>query len=94
MEYIKNYGHYTGKEYYINGAILYPIKGVKTKIAKCFNQSINNYTEEGRKTLHTNLGYIQTTMLNYLSNNPIPNRSVEYNDNRLSIYSAQKECVQ
>ncbi|RRH01413.1 group II intron reverse transcriptase/maturase [Clostridioides difficile] len=90
MEYIKNYGHYTGKEYYINGAILYPIKGVKTKIAKCFNQYINNYTEEGRKTLHTNLGYIQTTMLNYLSNNPIPNRSVEYNDNRLSIYSAQK----
>lgn len=93
-EYYTKYGHYGGQEIYICNTILYPINGIKTKPPMLCNQKITNYTEEGRKIIHTKLGCINKDILNYISKNPVLVRSVEYNDNRLSLYSAQKgRCI-
>lgn len=89
-EFINKYGHYGGKEIYAKGCIIYPINGIKTKNPTLFTQEITNYTKEGREKLHTNLGYVDRDILRYLANHPDKNKSVEYNDNRLSLYSAQK----
>lgn len=89
MEYISRYEHYGGQELYIDKLILYPMRDIKTKYPKGFNQNVSNYTEEGRKILHSKLGYIDKDILSYLSNHPIETESVEYNDNRISLYSAQ-----
>lgn len=48
------------------------------------------YTKEGRKTKHDDLTFNNKYLLSELSENPITNRSVEYNDNRLSLFSAQR----
>lgn len=89
-EYIDKYKRYEGKELYIDKLILYPITCIKTRFPRGFNQIITNYTEEGREKLHSKLGYIDEEVLNYLSNNPIETESLEYNDNRISLYSAQR----
>ncbi len=54
-----------------------------------FNQTVTNYTPEGRAIIHKRLGYIDTDILKYLTYHPAINKSVEFNDNRLSLYSAQ-----
>lgn len=90
MEYIIKYKNYKGYERYINKAIVYPIRGIKIRNPYNFEQTISNYTEIGRMKIHKKLGYIDKDILNYLVKNPVPNRSIEYNDNRLSLYSAQK----
>ena len=51
--------------------------------------SINKYTVEGRQEIHKNLKGINMEILWYLMRNPIMNRSIEYNDNRISHYSGQ-----
>ncbi|NMM64802.1 group II intron reverse transcriptase/maturase [Clostridium sp. P21] len=89
MEYTNRYEHYGGHEYYIDKLILYPISCIKTRYPKGFNQTINNYTNEGREIIHSKLGYIDKNILNYLSDNPIETESIEYNDNKISLYSAQ-----
>lgn len=50
---------------------------------------VNKYTEEGRAEIHKSLKGIDMNILLYLMRNPIPNRSIEYNDNRISLYSGQ-----
>ncbi|MFQ5171284.1 group II intron reverse transcriptase/maturase [Clostridioides difficile] len=94
QEYLNKYMQYGIKEKYIAKAIVYPLTGIKTTMPYVFNQKVSNFTNEGRKIIHARLGYIDQNMLSYLSHNPIPNRSVEYNDNRLSKYSAQKGSCQ
>lgn len=89
-EYQKKYVNYRGKPLYALGVTIYPISFIRTKSPKLCNQKVTNYSADGRKSLHTTLGYIDKTMLNYLATNPVLNRSIEYNDNRLSLYSAQK----
>ena len=68
---------------------MYPIECIKTKPPKLFNQKINNYSKEGRKFIHTDLQNINKELFNYLLDNPL-NESVELNDNRISLYTAQK----
>lgn len=51
--------------------------------------AINKYTEKGRAEIHKSLKGIDMDILLYLMRNPIPNRSIEYNDNRISLYSGQ-----
>ncbi|KAI4446065.1 hypothetical protein C823_000582 [Eubacterium plexicaudatum ASF492] len=53
------------------------------------NRKINSYTPEGRAEIHKNLDRIDMTVLHYLMRNPVLYRTIEYNDNRLSLYSAQ-----
>ena len=51
---------------------------------------VNSYTTEGRAEIHKRLEMVDMTALHYLMRNPIRNRTIEYNDNRLSLYSAQQ----
>lgn len=90
MEYKKKYANYRGKELYVARTAIYPINFIQTKFPRIFNQNICNYTEIGRIMIHDKLSNINTDLLGYLANNPVGNKSIEYNDNRLSLYSAQQ----
>lgn len=50
--------------------------------------SVNLYTPEGRTELKQTT-HVDTEILHYVMRNPVKNRSIEYNDNRISLYSAQ-----
>lgn len=50
---------------------------------------INSYTPEGRTEIHKNLEKADMTVLRYLMRNSLACRSIECNDNRLSLSSAQ-----
>jgi len=51
---------------------------------------VNAYTKEGREEIHKNLSTIDIASLRFLMEHPIPQRSVEYNDNRIALYCAQR----
>ena len=51
---------------------------------------VNKYTPEGRAEIHKNLAGINMAVLYHLMNNPCGKQSVEYNDNRIALYVAQK----
>lgn len=84
------YKGYSGKTYGINGMAMYPIYACKNKPPMSMNQDITRYTKKGRKLIHESLNCISKDILEYLSKNPILNKSVEYNDNRLSVYCGQR----
>lgn len=52
---------------------------------------ICKYTEEGREEIHKNLKFdeLRLMVIKMLAQAQIPNRSVEYMDNRISLYAAQ-----
>lgn len=74
---------------YVGGHAVVPIGYIRHKPLKSMNRKINSYTPEGRAEIHKNLNKIDMTVLHYMMRNPILYRSIEYNDNRLSLYSAQ-----
>ena len=76
---------------YISGEPLCPIGYVKTKNPMHKKKKICNYTAEGREEIHRNLKFDETVMivLHMLARAYLPNRSVEYMDNRVSLYAAQ-----
>lgn len=86
----KFYGGYNLKTMFIHGIALYPIAGVKKKTPINFTQEICNYTQEGRKFIHSKLKNIDMNIVKYLMNNPTKHGSIEYNDNRISLYVGQK----
>jgi 5-methylcytosine-specific restriction endonuclease McrA len=53
-------------------------------------RTINKFTVEGREEIHKQLVYGDYELLHMIMRNPVPYRSVEYNDNRVSLYVAQK----
>ena len=67
---------------------IYPIAYVQTKHPMAKSNSTCSYTPEGRKGLHENLR-INTKLLIELMKHPTKSRSVEFNDNKLSLFSAQ-----
>lgn len=50
----------------------------------------NFRSKTGRDLIHKQLSDINLNILHYLMRTPIKNRSVEYNDNRISLYVGQK----
>ncbi len=76
---------------FINGEALCPIGYVQTKNPMSKKKKICKYTAEGRKEIHRNLKFDETVMtaLHMLARAYMPNRSVEYMDNRVSLYAAQ-----
>ncbi|WP_334311827.1 HNH endonuclease [Clostridium beijerinckii] len=59
-----------------------------------FSQDICNYTRKGRLKIHQKLRRVDKTILTYLIENPIPNESIELNDNRISLFVGQGgKCV-
>lgn len=89
-EYNMRYAHYGGKTLYVDKIALYPVYAIKSKIPRVMNQELCNYTHKGRRIIHQRLGYLDNEIFKYLVKNPVPNETVEFNDNRLSLYSAQR----
>lgn len=87
--FIKYYGSYNGKFIAIQGIPLFPIYGVTTKTIYNFKQEICNYTVKGRELIHQSLKRIGEKQLKYLMENPKINESIEFNDNRISLYVGQ-----
>lgn len=69
-----------------------PLAYVRNKKTTMKQLKINKYTPEGRKLIHNQHKYIMEIELTYLRNNPIGGErvTIELNDNRLSLYVAQK----
>ncbi|PEA53699.1 group II intron reverse transcriptase/maturase [Bacillus pseudomycoides] len=69
-----------------------PISYIQHKNPVMKKQAINKYTAEGRILIHKNLSDITEAELKWLRENPVINKrtTVEYNDNRISLYVAQK----
>lgn len=88
--FLKMYGHYNFKTYFVRDIAIFPIAGVKHVSRKALNKDINKYTEEGRKLIHKNMNERFTKDIEYLLDHPVKNRSVEYNDNRISKYLGQR----
>lgn len=67
---------------------IYPIGYVKHKNPHSRRRALCCYTPNGRKGLHDNLR-VNMHLLTALMREPIRNRSVEFADNRISLFSAQ-----
>ena len=69
-----------------------PIGYVQTRNPMRKNKAINKYTARGRELMHKDLSNVTESELRYLRENPIINEraTIEYNDNRISKYVAQK----
>ena len=75
---------------YLSGHAIVPIAYVQHRVPMDKKSRINKYTPEGRIETHRNLAGINMAVLYYLMNNPCGKQSVEYNDNRIALYVAQK----
>lgn len=75
---------------YVYGFALIPISYVQHKAPLNKKNIINKYTAEGRKGIHKKLEAVDMNVLYEMMKNPVKQRSIEYNDNRLSLYCAQK----
>lgn len=67
---------------------IYPIGYVRHTSPMARNAEACAYTASGRALVHTNLR-INTQLMWKIATSPICNKSVEYNDNRISMFSAQ-----
>lgn len=74
---------------YINGKPICPIGHVKPYFPVYKKSSICNYTKEGRIEIHKKLGFNTSIMLQMMKQK-LPNKSIEYMDNRISLFAGQK----
>lgn len=88
--YERFYGKCKVKPLFIQQVALYPIHYVQTIPPVCFSQDICNYTVKGRAKIHTHLQNFSYDILLYIMKNPVKNQSLEYNDNRISLYVGQR----
>lgn len=77
---------------FIGDNILLPIGYVSHRPPVHKKKAINKYTEEGRELIHKNLENVDMTVVHALMRNPLKEATIEYNDNRISLYVAQKGC--
>ena len=71
------------------GEPIYPVGYIKTKNPMCMRHGKTPYTPEGRALMHKNLE-MDTSLMIELMRSPVSDRSVEYADNRISLYTAQE----
>ena len=86
----KRYSKSKCMRYYCQFPIV-PISYVQTSNPKYKKRKICKFTTEGREEIHKNLQFDEYVIevLHMLARGFIPNRSVEYMDNRISLYAAQ-----
>jgi RNA-directed DNA polymerase len=85
----KRYKGCKSRLYKIKNMVFVPIHAQRHKTNLCFSQDICNYTANGRAKIHKTLKAINKNVLSYVMKNFIPNRTIEYNDNRISKFIAQ-----
>lgn len=76
---------------YLDGKYaIVPISYCQHKPPMMVSKKVNRYTQDGIAEVHRNLEQVDMETLIFFMRNPVKGASVEYNDNRLSLYSAQK----
>lgn len=86
---LKKYG--TSREVrYLNGHAIVPIAYVQHRVPMDKKIKVNKYTPQGRVEIHKNLTDVNMEVMYHLMKIPNGTQSVEYNDNRISLYVAQK----
>lgn len=75
---------------YLNGHAVVPIAYVQHRVPMDRKNRVNPYTPECRTEIHKNLAGLNLAVMNHLMNTPAGQQSVEYNDNRIALYVAQK----
>ena len=70
------------------GITIFPIYGCTFKIPLSFTQEICKYTPKGRQLIHSKLNNA-SYLVQYLLNSKEYDKSVEYNDNRISLMAGQ-----
>ena len=75
------------RTYKVNGVYLYPLADIRHKSIMNFSQWQTHYTPEGRNHIYTKLKGDVSSEIRKLMKSNIPNRGVEYFDNRISRYS-------
>ena len=83
----KNYGK-SKETRYINKTPLIPVGYVQTKPPINLKRKVNSYTPEGRMEINKKLG-VNTQILRALMREHSQSRSIEYMDNRISLYAGQ-----
>ena len=87
---LKNYGK-SRMVRYMHQEPICPIGYIQTRNPMYKKRKICKYTAEGREEIHKSLKFDEsvTTVLHMLAREVIPDRSIEYLDNRVSLYAAQ-----
>lgn len=88
-EYTKRYAR-SREIRFIDKNILLPIGYIQNHPPIHKKKSVNKYTAAGRAEIHKNLECVDMSILHSLMKNPITSATVEYNDNRISLYVAQQ----
>jgi len=86
--YQKFYGKYKQKPKVVAGVAIFPVYGCKFKAPMNFTQEVNKFTEAGRTLIHSKLGNVRS-LVGYLLKCKEYDKSVEYNDNRISLMAGQ-----
>ena len=73
---------------FVDGNALIPLAYVHHTNPMGKRRTVNSYTPEGREQIHRSLG-VNTAVLKLLMEYPVKGQSIEYNDNRLSLYCGQ-----
>ncbi len=87
---LKNYGK-SRMVRYMHQEPICPIGYIQTRNPMYKKRKICKYTAEGREEIHKSLKFDESvmTVLHMLAREVIPNRNIEYLDNRISLYAAQ-----
>ncbi|MDR3595673.1 group II intron reverse transcriptase/maturase [Clostridium sp.] len=88
--YKRIYGNYNFKPISICKITIYPLAGVKFKIPRLMKMVASRYTIVGRFHIHKDLDEEFKESIKLLINNPLKNQSIQKNDNRISIFVAQR----
>lgn len=83
----QNYGS-SKQMRWLNGEPIIPVSYIQYRRPNRKKLSINKYTPEGRQEIHKKLGVDMGVMV-WLMRHPIVRESVEFNDNRISLFSGQ-----
>jgi hypothetical protein len=84
--------HYGGSKQLriVRKTVMIPIGFIQMRIVMNHHQK-SIFVKSDRELIHKHIEDIEIKrIMNYMMDNPIENRSIEYNDNRLSLYIAQK----
>lgn len=85
--FVKKYGR-SNQARYFGDFLIVPIAYVKFKAPMCKRVEINKYTAEGRAIIHRNLKF-NISIMYQLMKQRLYGRSIEFMDNRISLYCAQ-----
>ncbi len=89
-DYIKKYYGKSKQLRFVGNIAMVPIGYLQNAASRPFYNRNNIYTKEGRQNIHDKLQCVNQSILRYLMQHPVRSATIEYNDNRLSLYCGQQ----